>query len=240
VASFLTTQTSSVAAMMGLVDRIRERPGGSIVNEGDVRNINGFAIDVSGINTRWEKTTEAAIQPGKGVRTFTPETAAALLAPDALSSSLKTQDVAFTRQQLDAVRERGVEGTALEGLAIAATATVIHTESVPVEQVQGIGVYDRAVTSRADDIAYIGERLARSGELAGIERRLSAEYGEAVKVAWDPVAGEYLMLRKGQPGYEQVRSAQEVFDTDVNRTLRRMGYSPETFRGVLTRYGVTV
>src|SRR5690606_42149915 len=87
MASFLTTQTSSVAAMLGRVDQFAQRPGGSIINEGDVRHINGFAIDVSGTNTRWEKTTEGSVQPGKGVRTFTPETAAALLAPDALSSS---------------------------------------------------------------------------------------------------------------------------------------------------------
>lgn len=240
MASFLTTQTSSVAAMLGRVDQFAQRPGGSIINEGDVRHINGFAIDVSGTNTRWEKTTEGSVQPGKGVRTFTPETAAALLAPDALSSSLMTQDVAFSRDQLAAVRERGVEGTVLEGMAIAATATVIHTESVPIEQIQGLGFYDRAVTSRADDIDYIGRQLARSGELAEIERRLAREYGEDVRIAWDPVSQEYLMLRPGQAGYDQVRSAREVFADDVNRTLRQMGYSPETFRSVLSRYDVTV
>lgn len=236
--AFPTTQVG-IADTTGLADLFRKRPG-RIVNDGDVRNVNGFNIDVTGANTRRENRTVTAIEPGKGVRTFKPEPASAMFAPPTLAASLATQDIGFSRAQIDEARNRSVEGTAFEGVAIADSVEIIHTETLPIEQVQGIGYYDREINSREEDIAYLSGHLARSGELAAIERQLGEEFGEPVKLAWDPAGREYLMLRPGQPGYDSVKSAAQVFDIDVNRTLGQMDYRKEDFRHVLERYDVRV
>lgn len=236
----ISTTQVGIANMNGLAELFRKRSAGKIVNDGDVRSLNGFSVDVTGTNTRREQKIETAIQAGKGVRTFKPEAASALMAPSTLSASLRTQDVNFSRDQMEAVRNRSIEGTPLEGMAIAESAVITRTETLPVEQVQGIGYYDRAINSREEDIAYLSGMLARGGELADIEDQLSEEYGEPVKLAWDAASEEYLMLRQGQDGYDRVNSAREVFETDVNRTLGQMGYTKNDFREVLEQYGVQV
>jgi len=236
---FLTSQVG-VADMTGAAELFRKRPAGRIVNNGDVRNVGGFNIDVSGTNTRWEKTTRTAIEPGKGVRSIKPETAASVMAPSTLSASLEAQEITWGRDMLDEARNRSVEGTMFEGMGIAATVEITQTNSLPIESVAGMGYYDREINSGAEDIAYLGDQLTRAGELAKIERELSQEFGEPVKLAWDAAGQEYLMLRRGQDGYDRVNSAQKVFDTTVKRGIGEMGYRREDFRDVLTRYGVTV
>lgn len=236
--AFSTTQVG-LAEMNGLADLFRKRPG-RIVNDGDVRSLNGFNIDVTGSSARRENRTVTAVEAGKGVRTFRPEPASALFAPPTLAASLTTQEIGFSRARMDEVRNQSVAGAAFDGIAIADSVEIIHTETLPIEQVQGIGYYDREINSREEDIAYLGGNLARSGEVAAIERRLGEEFGEPVKLAWDAVGQEYLMLRPGQSGYESVQSARKVFETDMNRTLGQMGYTKDDFREVLERYDVKV
>lgn len=225
-------------ALSHLTDQFRQRHAGDIRNDGDVRDIGGFAVDVAGSNSRSEAKTATAIQPGAGVRTFKPQPVSALLSPASLPVALRTQDIAFSRETMDAVKGRSVEGTPLEGMAIAESAEVTHTETVAPEAIQGLG-YGPANLGRAEEKSLIESQIARLGELAGAERRLRAEYGEDVKLARDPVADEYLMLRPGQEGYDDVRSAQEVFNGAVTHDIGAMGYSLADFRQVLAKYGVT-
>jgi hypothetical protein len=91
---------------------------------------------------------------------------------------------------------------------------------------------------RSSSPARASREVANSGELAKIEKQLSAEHGVDVKIAFDPLAGEYMMLRPGQPGYDQVKSAQDVF-ADVVRDLPRMG-NVKDYRDVLAQYGVAI
>jgi opacity protein-like surface antigen len=81
--------------------------------------------------------------------------------------------------------------------------------------------------------------VARSGELAKVEKQLRAQNnGDDVKIAFDPLANQYMALRPGQPGYDQVKSAEDVF-TQVIKDLPKIG-NINDFRDVLAQYGVAV
>lgn len=228
---------SGQANFLNFAELFRQRNAGSIRNDGDVREIGGFAIDVTGAVSRARETATTAFQPGPGGRTYKPDAASPLLAPDALSSMLKTQDIAFDRAELEKARNRAVEEAYV--VSVPETVTVVRTEDAPVEQITSLGYFDRPMGSRAEEIAYIGDQIDRLGRLADIERELSAEQGAAVKLAWDPVAEEYLALKPGQAGYDRVKGAQELL-AGAGRDLGLMGCSKADFRDVLERYGVKV
>lgn len=225
------------AATTGLVDRFRERHAGSIVNAGDVRTMDGVNVDVSGTNTVSRKTTTTAFQPGPGGRTHRPETPSGMLGLTALSSTLKTQEISLTRVDFEKAMSRVPDEAYI--VSVPETVDIIHTEEVPVEQVASPGYFDRVPRSRGEEIAQIEAQIDRLGRLSDLERELGEEHGAAVKLAWDPVAGEYLMLKPGQAGYDRVRGAQDLL-AGVKSDLGKMGYSAGDFRDVLERFGVKV
>lgn len=231
----LTSQTG-YAAMSGLLDGLRTQRGATLRNPGDVREIGGFRIDVSGQSARTEKVTATAIEPGKGVRTFKPEAMQGVLSDATTSSLIQLQAGDWSVEAIRAIRERSVEGTPFEGMAIAESAQVTQTQTAPVEQVQGIGFFP-GIMSRAEEIAYMKQQIARAGELAEIETQLSAEHGAPVKLAWDPLGEDYVALKPGDEGYDRVRSAQEVL-AGTKRDLGLMGYGTGDFAEILARYGV--
>lgn len=231
----LTSQTG-YAAMSGLLDSLRAQRGATLRNPGDVREIGGFRIDVSGESARTETVTTSAVEPGKGVRTFKPEAMQGVLNDATTSSLIQLQAVGWSVEEIAAIRERSVEGTPFEGMAIAETATITQTQTAPVEQVQGIGFFP-GIMSRAEEIAYMKQQIARAGELAGIEKQLSAEHGAPVKLAWDPLGEDYVALKPGDAGYDRVKSAQDVLAA-TRRDLGLMGYGARDFAEVLARYGV--
>jgi|GEM_PF-2340020 len=225
------------ASLSGLADRFRQRNAGSIVNAGNVRAMDGFNIDVTGTNTRSQKTTTTAFQPGSGGRTHKPEATSNMLGITALSSTLKTQEISLNRVDIEKAMSRVPDEAYM--VSVPETVDIVHTEEVPVEQINGIGYFDRVPQSRGEEIAQIEQQIDRLGRLADIERELSQEHGAPVKLAWDPVSEEYLMLKPGQAGYDRVRGAQDQLST-VKSDLGKMDHVARDFREVLERYGVKV
>lgn len=235
------TNQFGYAFLTGLDQRFRSGSEGTLRNEGDVRNINGFAVDVTGQNTKAESRTTQAIQPGKGVKTVKPDTAASLLDPSTLAASvaLQTTGVTYSQNELRAVMDRSVAGTMFDGMAIAESVEITRTQELAPEQVSGVGFLPYKM-GRTEEIAHVEREIARAAELADIERKLSDEFKTRIKMAYDTVSGEYLALRPGQNGYDRVMSAQELLDVTVNRDIQKMGYGKETFRDVLEQYGIKV
>ena len=225
------------AALTGLAEQFRQRHAGSIVNPGDVRTIDGVNVDVSGTNTVARTTMTTAFQPGAGGRTHRPETASGLLGPTALSSALKTQEISLSRADFEKARSLVPDEAYI--VSIPETVDIVHSEEVPIEQVASPGYFDRVPRSREEKVAQIEAQIDRLGRLSNIERELGEEHGAAVKLAWDAVSGEYLMLKPGQAGYDRVRGAQDLL-AGVKSDLGKMGFSAGDFREVLERYGVKV
>lgn len=235
------TNQFGYAFLTGLDQRFRSGAEGTLRNDGDVRNINGFSVDVTGQNTKAETKTTQAVQAGKGVKTFKPDTAASMLAPSTLAAgvALQATGLNFSKSELDAVRERSVAGTMLDGMAIAESVEITRTQELAPEQVSGVGFLPYKM-DRAEEISHVEREIARAAELADIERQLSDEFKTKIKMAYDTVSGEYLALRPGQNGYDRVMSAQQLLDVTVNRDIQMMGYNKETFRSVLEQYGIKV
>lgn len=225
------------AGMTGLAERFRQSNAGSLINDGDVRNINGFNVDVTGTNTRAQRTITTAFQPGPGSRTYKPDAVSGMIAPTALSSTLRTQEIQLTRVDVEKAMSR-VPDEAFT-VSIPETVDIVHSQEVAVEQVASIGYFDRVPQSKGEEIAQIEKQIDRLGRLADIERQLGVEHGSPVKLAWDPISEEYLMLKPGQEGYDRVRGAQDLMTT-LKSDLGKMGHSANDFRAVLEKYGVRV
>lgn len=229
----LTTQ-NSIAGAVGLLDAFRARNAAPVRNDGHVRQIGGFAVDVGGVSAAAVSVQKVAA--GAGVKTFRPEGPASLLSPQSLAAAMSLQQVdGIDPAAFAAARGRSIEGTPYEGIAIAETVEV-HHRPVGLESVQGLADLPGDVLGDQDaEIAYQRRQIARVGELARIEADLAQEYGEPVKLAFDPLAEEYLMLRPGQRGYDEVKSAREVLALTVH-DASKMGRL-NAFRDLLAQYG---
>ena len=228
----LTTQ-SSFLAQTGQLAKYRSGLYGTFTNQGDVQNINGFNIDLSGTSSSLLQTT--AFTPGKGVKTYNPAApASGLVAPDTFSTLLQLQNTAaFTPDNLKNVMNADASAY------IAAVPENITVSYQPAgtepQSVEGLGYFPGDVFQNGNQIDYMKQQITRTGELAKIEANLQKQYGQDVKIAFDPMGGEYMMLRPGQAGYDSVKSARDVLN-QVPDDLRKMVPDPSIFSDVLAKY----
>jgi hypothetical protein len=233
----LTTQTPLYLTWTGLLDHYRSGKAGAVVNDGDVREINGFAIDVTGTSSYLLAPTR--FEPGPGIKVVKRDEVPSTLAPSTMASLQM-----LTMEDGDTSWKEAADNPPLDQPWVTAIGEVTALIYVPTgtepQPVDGVGflpgdVFQKGGSAHLD---YFKREVARAGELAKIEKQLSADYGVDVKIAFDPLAGEYLMLRPGQPGYDGMKSAQDVF-AEVVRDLPKIG-NIRDYRDVLAQYGVAV
>jgi len=229
------TRQNSIAAMAGLFGPLPAESARQIRQNGEVRRLEGVMVNLSGETAA--AVQRQSIEAGKGVRTFTPEPAAGdRFAPETLSALQQVQGLdpaAFAE-----ARARSVAGTAYDGIAIQDRVEV-EWRPTGVEAVEGLGYLPEGVFGNpAAETEYMRAQVDRAGKLADLEDRLSQEHGQPVKLAWDPLAENYVMLRQGQRGYDDVPSARDVLE-GMGRDAGKVGRLND-LRDVLARYGVDV
>lgn len=228
----LTTQ-SSYLAHSGRLDLYRSGTEGRIRNDGEVARINGFAIDLTGTTSKLVRTVPFAA--GAGIDTVAAEQPRGLLASSTLAASIQLQNVpSFSAEALAAAKARG--GASY----VAAVPETVEIHFTPIgaepQPVEGLGFVPGEVLQSGTKVDHVARQIARAGELARIETRLSEEQRADLKIAFDPLAEEYVVLRPGQPGYDRVTSAREVF-AEVVRDVPKMG-DRGAYRDVLAQYGI--
>ncbi|RZJ46064.1 MAG: hypothetical protein EON87_06030 [Brevundimonas sp.] len=203
---------------MDLAGLFRDRWAERMTNDGDVRNIGGFEIDVAGKATRGQEPYTSAVTPGSGTTLYDP--ARPPHAPPPLDAGLPQASLFVLqddlREQYRAAKEADATNTVSPdqnpyGVMMPSHVVVQHYEETRPEQITTVGYFGEGVgPGAAGQKAYTMEQVDKLKALAKIERDLSAEYGEPVKLAWDGASGEYMMLREGQAGYNHVRSVNEL------------------------------
>ncbi|MFJ6024465.1 hypothetical protein ACIQC9_07715 [Brevundimonas sp. NPDC092305] len=214
----------------------RERWAGRTVNDGDVRDIRGFHIDVSGQSTRGEKTYRSTVTGGSGTTLYDPEHPPH--APRPLDTGLPSSSLLILQdnfndrfqaaQQADAA---GVLSPKQNPYAVSMPAWVDiqQREETRPEQITSVGYFNGVedITDLDSQKAFTSTQVERLKALAKIERDLGSEYGEPVKLAWDGAAGEYMMLRPGQAGYDEVLSVNDLV-RNLGKDLGRLGlFNPD-------------
>ena len=222
----LHTQISFPGAS-GQLDWYRSGSQGQIRNDGDVRQIDGFPIDLSGSGSTL--VSNSRFESGKGIRTVDAAPHGAL-SPSTLGALIQIKangDVNATQSADSSPYIASVQAT------ISVSYTPIGAEPQSVE-LPGFIPGDVFKSGNATD--YIKSQIARDGELAKTEINLRQQFGADVKLAFDPLSGEYMMLRPGQTGYDSVKSAQDVF-AQIPSELQKMGYgNSHAFDDVLAQY----
>lgn len=229
--------TSSVYQADFFNDLFRQRWGANTVNDGDVRDVLGFKIDVTGTVARGERITRSVVTPGPGSTTYDPATRPHTPPDSSLPSSslIALQGGALDRSQIEEAMNRPPSDLAENPYAVSLPAyvDVIQSEAGRIDSVTSVGY--SAIDgpfSRQAEMDFTRGQIDRLQALAKIERDLSHEYGEPVKLAWDGVAQEYLMLRPGQDGYDRVTSVNDMV-AHLPRDLKGMGYSEGMIRDVM-------
>lgn len=229
----LTTQ-SSWLAFTGQLEYYRSGKAGTLRNGGDVRQVNGFDIDVTGTASKLMVPT--TFTPGPGIKTVSGGNSANLLDSGTLAASIQLQSEIGSAADWKAAAKSGADASAY----VTSVGEVTELAYTPVgaepQSVEGLGYFPGDVVRNGGQIDYVKSQVERDAALARTEAQLSAEYGVEVKLAFDPLAGEYMMLRPGQAGYDQVTSARDVFDRVMREDLGRMGNS-DAFADILAKYG---
>jgi len=192
----------------GQLEFYRSGQAGRVQNDGDVRQIDGIAVDVSGFSSKL--VIPSSFTPGPGIQTVKREAPPNLLAPSTLAASIQLQSLPqFSQAERDAAKTKdaSVYVTAI-GEVMEMYFTPVGTEP---RSIEGLGFVPGEVLHGGGKAEYVESEVARIRRMADIETKLSAEYGADVKLAYDPLAQEYLMLRRGQFGYDRVTSAREMY-----------------------------
>lgn len=215
----MTAPITSSTYQMDLSALFRDRWAGRTVNAGEVRDVGGFQIDVAGQAARGQETYRSNVTAGRATRLYDPESPPPH-ASSALSGGLPTSSLlvlqgdsagtfkapAQTDTQLTLPPDQNPYAVSLP-----AWVDIQHTEDSRPSQITSVSYFGEGVGPGADSQkAFTLNQVDRLKALAKIERDLSAEYGEPVKLAWDGVAGEYMMLREGQLGYNDVLGANDL------------------------------
>lgn len=203
----IRTQTSFLE-MFGQMDHLRSGKVGRFQNDGDVHQMNGFAVDVSGSMSKL--MVASSLEAGAGVNVVPRGASSGLLAPGTLAATIQLRGLPqFGQAEIDAAKARGAGGyvTAMED--------VTELEFTPVgaeaQSVEYPGYIPGDVLQNGTESAHLKRQVERTRDLADLEASLSVEYGVEVKLAFDPMAQEYVMLRPGQAGYDRVTSARDVY-----------------------------
>lgn len=225
---------ASYFALFGDLSAYQAKHAGQVQNPGEIRRFGDVAVDISGQAAYSNATTK--FEAGPGVRTYRPETPGALLAPDTLAASVALQ----TDIPADAVErlKAGDLDPAFAGMiSVPETVEIRHTPAAP-ETVSGPGFIpgDVFAKGRAAEADWFGRQIAGQGQLAQVEAELAKQYGDDIKLAYDPLGEDYLMLRPGQPGYDEVQSARDAFG-QTGRDAWKLGHG-NVFDEILRRYAV--
>ncbi len=215
----------------GKLDYYRSGAEGEVRNQGDVRKINGFDIDVSGTPTTL--VTENAFQPGKGIHYVKGTPPQQNLSSSTMGLMLQMQDIQFNTADLKAVMDK----ESPFDITVTTTGEVsFQPTGAEPQSVEGLGFIPGDVFRSGNIEDYRKSQLSRNGELANIEAGLRKEYGADVKLAFDPLSEEYIMLRPGQAGYDNVSSAADVFARSRS-DLKSLGYNnTHAFDDILNKY----
>jgi hypothetical protein len=220
----LTSQNSWLA-LTGQLDHYRSGRAGRLSNTDDMRRMGNFEIDISGSMSKLIQTS--TFTPGKGIATVPPTGTATVATPSdpATTKAIDTRGApVFSQAELDAIREQNASGF----IAAVPASVEIHYTPIGAEpqSVEGLG-FMPDLSDRNSQVDYVKSQVARAEELAQIEGQLRQEYGEPVKIAFDPLSGTYAMLRPGQNGYGNVQSAQDVY-RQVLSDMPKMGLGLST------------
>ena len=221
--------TSSVY-QMDFANPFRDRWAGRTVNDGDVRNIGGFQIDVAGKPTRGQESYTSAVTPGAGTTLYDPDRPPH--APPPLDAGLPSSSLVVlqgdfreqfrTAKEADAANALSPEQNPF-AVSMPSHVVIQHFEDTRPEQITSVGYFGEGVgMGAASQKGFVMGQVDRLKALAKIERDLSAEYGEPVKLAWDSVSGEYMMLRQGQAGYSDILSVNDLVRR-LPRDLKDLG-----------------
>jgi len=234
----MTAPITSSTYQIDFAQTFRQRWADRLANDGDVRNIDGFNIDVTGKAARGQQTHRSAVTPGAGTRTYDPGTASPSSPPDTglPVSTLVTLPGNLQSLLKSAGEDGGSQAVAGENpyaVSMPAWVDIQHTEEGRPEQITTVGYYDGveggdAKAAMATDSAQVDRLRA----LADIETRLRSEFGQQVKLAWDGGAGEYLVLRPGQDGYDRIMGANTLVNR-LPRDLEMMGYTQGMIRDIM-------
>lgn len=229
----MTAPITSSVFQMDLASPFRERWGGRTVNDGDVRDIRGFRIDVAGQPTRGQESYRSTVTGGSRTTLYDParppHTPPQLDASLPSSSLLVLQDK--SHEQFKAALEADASNAASSdhnpyAFSMPEWVEIQRHEETHPEQITAVGYFVGGI-DLASQKAFASAQVDRLKALAKIERDLGAEYGEPVKLAWDGTSGEYMMLRPGQAGYDNVRSVNDL----VSRLPKDLGtlglFSPD-------------
>lgn len=213
----------------------RQRWGDRLVNTGEVRDIGGFNIDVTGTAARGQETYRSQITPGTGGKTYDPDQVGAFTPDGRLpASNLVTfpnnlRDVLESAQASADAGAQGVVGDNPYAVTLPAWVDIDHSEEGRPEQISTVRYLAKTGDAAQDmNIAQIDRLRA----LADVETQLRGEFGQAVKLAWDGGSDEYLMLRPGQDGYDRVTGANDLVDR-LPRSLEMLGYTQGMIRDIL-------
>lgn len=214
----MTAPITGSGFQMDLAGLFRTRWAGRMTNEGEVRNIGGFQIDVAGQATRGQESYTSAVTPGSGTTLYDPERLPH--APPPLDAGLPQASLFVLqdnlREQYRAAKEADATNVVSPdqnpyGVMMPSHVVVNHYEETRPEQISTVGYFGEGVGFGAEaQRTHTVDQVKKLKALAKIERDLSAEFGEPVKLAWDGASGEYMMLREGQAGYNDVRSVNDL------------------------------
>jgi len=230
----MTAPITSSAYQTSFADLFRQRWAGRLVNDGDVRHIGGFDIDVTGKAARGQETYRASITPAPGTRTYDPDQA---LPTRPASTGLPASTLVTLPADLQKVLKTPADASQTVtdenpyAVSMPAWVDIVHTEEGRPEQITTVGYYNE-IGDAKDAAAFDKSQVDRLRALADIETRLRSEFGQPVKLAWDSGAGEYLMLRPGQDGYDRVMGANDLVKR-LPKDLKLTGYTEGMIRDIM-------
>ena len=203
----------------GQLEHYRSGKAGRIRNDGDIRQIDGLSVDVTGSPAR--VSVASTFKPAEGVQVVRREASPSLLSPSTLAATIQLQGLPkFDPAELEAVRAGGASGY------VTAVGEVTEMYFTPAgaepQSVEGLGFIPGDVVQSGGTDEYVKGQVERARKLADIETKLAAEYGSDVKLAYDPLGQEYVMLRPGPFGYDRITSARDVYD-QVLQDVGKMG-----------------
>lgn len=201
----------------GQLEFHRSGQAGRVQNDGDVRQIDGIAVDVPDFSSKLVIPTSFA--PGPGIQTVKREGPPNLLAPSTLAASIQLQSLPqLSQAERDAAKTKDASAYAT---AIGEVTEMYFTPAgTEPQSVEDLGFVPGEVLHGGRKAEYVASEVARIHRMADIKTKPSAEYDADVKLAYDPLAQEYVMLRPGQFGYGRVTSAPGGVRPDAARCLQ--------------------
>ena len=200
-----------------------------IHNPGHRRLVNDIWVDVAGASA--SRPFEAEVIPAKGVKTA--GAASDVMSPEVLAIALQMQTAPAAQASQSATEEPSIENTPFRGVTVPKTLTLHHI-AMP-RSVEGLGFIPGDVFLSGGISGHYQREITRLGELAKAEEQLSQEYGQKVKLAFDPIANEHIMLRPGDPSYDRVTGVRDTLANDVSQFM--LGVNTDELRGLLGQYG---